>query len=68
MESDIRFFRRRATEELAAASRAITEPARERRMVLAGVFLDRLKAIESATLADSAAAFQWQKVPRAEAD
>jgi hypothetical protein len=68
LESDIRFFRRRATEELAAASRAITEQARERRMVLAGVFLERLKAIESSPLPDGAAAFQWSKAPRAEVD
>jgi hypothetical protein len=68
LESDIRFFRRRATEELAAASRAITEQARERRMVLAGVFLERLKAIESSPLPDGPAAFQWSKAPRAEVD
>ena len=40
VESDIRFFRRRASEELAAANRAVTESARERRMILAGIFLD----------------------------
>jgi hypothetical protein len=45
MESDIRFYRRRASEELAAASRAVTESARERRMMMAGVFLERLKAL-----------------------
>ena len=65
MESDIRFFRRRATEELAAASRAITEPARERRMVLAGAFLERLKALEArATVADGAPAFNWTSEAR----
>jgi hypothetical protein len=68
LESDIRFFRRRATEELAAASRAITEQARERRMVLAGVFLERLKAIESSPLPDGAAAFQWSQSSTVEAD
>src|SRR5206468_12227977 len=47
LESDIRFFRRRASEELAAANRAVTESARERRMILAGVFLDKLKALDS---------------------
>lgn len=46
VESDIRFYRRRASEELAAAGRAITQSARERRMILAGVFLERLKALE----------------------
>jgi hypothetical protein len=46
LESDIRFFRRRASEELAAANRAVTESARERRMILAGIFLERLKALD----------------------
>ena len=47
MESDIRFYRRRANEELAAADRAVTEAARERRIQLAGSFLQRLKAVEA---------------------
>lgn len=47
MESDARFYRRRANEELAAAGRAVTEAARERRMQLARVFLQRLKASEA---------------------
>ena len=47
MESDIRFYRRRAHEELAAANRAVTESARERRMILAGVFFERLRALEN---------------------
>ena len=64
MESDIRFYRRRANEELAAASRAITESARERRMILAGVFLERLKALEATSAAELIAAnqtpaFKW---------
>ena len=67
MESDIRFFRRRASEELAAANRAVTESARERRMILAGVFLERLKVLEaSSARADSrlaaaapGPAFKW---------
>lgn len=54
MESDARFFRRRANEELAAAGRAVTDAARERRMQLAGVFLDRLKAIEDPSV------FKWE--------
>ena len=45
MESDVRFYRRRASEELAAAGRAVTEAARERRMIMAGIFLDRLKTL-----------------------
>ena len=46
MEPDARYFRRRANEELAAANRAVTQAARERRMQLAGVFLERLKTLE----------------------
>ncbi len=45
MESDVRFYRRRASEELAAASRAVTQAARERRMIMAETFLDRLKTL-----------------------
>ena len=65
MESNIRFFRRRASEELAAANRAVTESARERRMILAGVFLERLKMLEAggpmtdAGAADYGPAFKW---------
>ena len=47
MESDVRFFRRRANEELAAARRAVTEAAKARRLVLAEAFLERLKAVEA---------------------
>jgi hypothetical protein len=47
MESDVRFFRRRANEEMAAAQRAVTEAARARRLVLAEAFLQRLKAVEA---------------------
>jgi len=50
MESDARFYRRRANEELAAASRAVTSAARHRRMQLAGIFLERLKASEARAL------------------
>jgi hypothetical protein len=64
VESDIRFFRRRASEELAAANRAVTESARERRMILAGVFLERLKALDPGGVDALAAgeqrrAFDW---------
>ena len=67
MESDVRFFRRRANEELAAAARAVTEAARARRLILAEAFLDRLKSLEASGTAselDAAAgydrpAFQW---------
>lgn len=46
VETDERYFRRRASEELAAARRAVTDAARERRLMLAGAFLERLKAVE----------------------
>jgi len=48
VDSDERFFRRRANEEMAAARRAVTDAARERRLMLADVFLERLKAVETA--------------------
>lgn len=49
----MRFYRRRANEEMAAASRAVTQEARDRRMLLAGIFLDRLKELEDRS------AFDW---------
>jgi hypothetical protein len=68
MESDARFYRRRASEEMAAASRAVTAAARERRMTLAGVFLDRLKTLENAQdlmpemqTAARSSAFGWRQ-------
>jgi hypothetical protein len=66
MESDVRFFRRRANEELAAAGRAITPAARERRLILADAFLQRLKAVEATIEADMAfmadrPAFDWSR-------
>ena len=61
MESDIRFYRRRASEELAAAGRAVTESARERRMVMAGIFLDKLKALDpgAVSIEDRPPVFKW---------
>jgi len=56
-ESDVRFYRRRANEEMAAAERAVTAAARDRRMQLAGVFLGRLKELESRS------AFDWLDDP-----
>ncbi len=55
VEPDVRYYRRRANEELSAANRAVTAAARERRMQLAGVFLDRLKTLESS----HSPAFEW---------
>jgi len=67
MESDVRFFRRRANEEIAAAQRAVTDAARSRRLVLADAFLQRLKAVEAcaassqldASLAPERPVFPW---------
>lgn len=53
MESDVRFYRRRANEEIAAAGRAITDAARDRRLQLADAFLGRLRDLESRS------AFDW---------
>jgi len=50
METDQRYFRRRASEELAAARRAVTDAARERRLMLADSFLERLRTVEGACL------------------
>jgi hypothetical protein len=55
LESDLRYYRRRANDEIAAANRAVTQAARERRMLLAGVFLDRIKELESRS------AFDWSE-------
>lgn len=49
----MRFYRRRANEEIAAADRAVTEAARERRIQLAGIFLERLRELETRS------AFEW---------
>ena len=46
MESDIRYYRRRASEEMGAANRAVTEAARERRMQLVDQYLQRLAALK----------------------
>jgi hypothetical protein len=52
VESNARFYRRRASEELAAAHRAVTPAARDRRMRLAQGFLDRLDGTDCAMLFD----------------
>ena len=51
MNPDERYFRRRASEELAAARRAVTDAACERRLMMAGIFLERLKDMESGCVA-----------------
>ena len=47
LEPDARFYRRRASEELAAAQRAVTPEARDRRIQLARAFLSRLRPDEA---------------------
>lgn len=47
MEPDSRFYRRRASEELAAAQRAVTPEARNRRIQLARAFMSRLRPDEA---------------------
>jgi len=47
VESDIRFYRRRACEEMAAASRAVTEAARRRRLQLVDTYLQHLKSLKA---------------------
>lgn len=47
MESDIRYYRRRAFEEMAAASRAVTPQARERRLALVETYVEHLKALKA---------------------
>lgn len=47
METDIRYYRRRACEEMSAASRAVTPAARERRLLLVDRYLDHLKALNA---------------------
>ena len=47
MEADIRYYRRRACEEMGAATRAVTEAARERRLQLVDLYLQRLAALEA---------------------
>ena len=47
MESDIRYYSRRACEEMAAANRAVTEAARERRLQLVDMYLQHLKSLNA---------------------
>lgn len=47
METDISYYRRRASQEMSAASRAVTPAARERRLYLVGIYLDRLRELNA---------------------
>ena len=47
MEADVRYYSRRACEEMGAARRAVTQAARERRLQLVDLYLQRLEALEA---------------------
>ena len=47
VESDRQFYMRRVTAERQAAARAITEEARQRRMVLIDLYMQKLQAISA---------------------
>jgi hypothetical protein len=47
LETDIRYYRRRACEEMSAATRAVTPAARERRLQMVGRYLDHLQALNA---------------------
>lgn len=47
MESDISYYRRRAHAEMAAATRAVTDAARERRLQLVDLYVQRLEALQA---------------------
>lgn len=78
MESDIRYYRRRACEEMAAASRAVTDAARDRRLQLVDLYIQRLKALKAPSPFDDddfarifgrsaskhGSAFNWGNAPR----
>ena len=66
METDIRYYRRRACEEMSAASRAVTPQARERRLHLVNIYVDRLKALNAPSpFEDDSSAFNWPAAKRA---
>ena len=72
MESDARYYRRRAVEELAAADRAVTSAARDRRLQLVYLYLHKLRAMDEPSpfnereltrrLAAEQSAMGWQPV------
>jgi hypothetical protein len=47
VESDINYYRRRAFAEMAAASRAVTDAARERRLYMVDIYVQRLAALNA---------------------
>jgi hypothetical protein len=76
VESDIRYYRRRAYEEMAAASRAVTLAARLRRLQLVDIYVRHLKELDvpspftddemnRATAVGPHSAFAWLERARA---
>ena len=67
MESDARYYRRRACEEMAAAGRSVTAAARERRLQLVALYIERLRDLDEPSpfseleLASAGAVFEWAK-------
>ena len=63
MESDIRYYRRRACEEMAAATRAVTEAARDRRLQLVDLYVQRLQALKAPSpfSEEDRSAFGWSR-------
>ena len=70
VESDIRFYRRRACEEMAAATRAVTPAARDRRLQRVDMFVQRLEALKApspfdegdvARAVNDGSAFAWSR-------
>jgi hypothetical protein len=47
MTSDLRYYSRRAAEETAAAARAVTEAARERRLHLAASYTQKVQELRA---------------------
>ena len=74
MESDGRYYRRRACEELSAADRAVTIAARNRRLQLVGLYLERLRDLDVPSpfnegellrrMGGQSPAFPWQERAR----
>jgi len=47
VESDIRYYRRRACEEMSAATRAVTDEARDRRLRLVDLYVRKLEELKA---------------------
>jgi hypothetical protein len=62
VESDVRYYSRRACEEMAAANRAVTAAARDRRLQLVDMFVQRLAELKAPS------PFSERQFPRSTAD